>query len=144
MKKVQNGQYFTFVTLAKELGVSAKTIERDIRELGKDGMLKFVGSKRCGHYVLPLLKNLSKAQVKNVGKVSVKDVGEMSVRSKDKKERKSLIVEKVQNGQYFTFVTLAKELGVSAKTIERDIRELGKDDMLRFVGSKRYGYYILA
>jgi len=40
------------ITLTKEFGVNEKTIERDIEELRKDGRIRFVGSKRSGHYKL--------------------------------------------------------------------------------------------
>ena len=37
-------------SLAKEFEVNEKTIERDIEELKRAGKIKFIGSKRSGHY----------------------------------------------------------------------------------------------
>jgi DeoR/GlpR family transcriptional regulator of sugar metabolism len=50
LKKIKIKEPFTLITLAKEFGVSEKTIERDINELKDDGIIRFVGSKRTGRY----------------------------------------------------------------------------------------------
>ena len=52
LEKIRANEPFTLITLAKEFGVNEKTIERDIEELKKDGRIRFVGSKRSGHYKL--------------------------------------------------------------------------------------------
>ncbi len=50
LNKIKSKEPFTFITLAKELNVHNKTIERNIDELKKEGKIKFVGSKRTGYY----------------------------------------------------------------------------------------------
>ncbi|MEW6619492.1 MAG: HTH domain-containing protein [bacterium] len=88
-----------------------------------------------------ITKDVHKMSVKSVGKVSVKNVGKVFLKDATKKERKEYIYNKIKSKELFTFVTLAKELAVSNKTIERDIEELKKEGKIKFVGSKRSGYY---
>jgi len=73
--------------------------------------------------------------------MSVKGVGKMSVKGAGKKERKDLIIKKIETKESFTLVTLAKEFGVNEKTIERDIEELKKAGKIIFIGPKRGGHY---
>ena len=50
LKKIKTNKPFTLVTLAKEFGVNEKTIERDIEGLKRISKIKFIGTKRSGHY----------------------------------------------------------------------------------------------
>ena len=72
---------------------------------------------------------------KHVGKDVGKDVG--------KEKRQLIIISKVRNKEKFTYLSLAKELGVNEKTIERDIADLKKRKIIDFKGSPKHGYYVL-
>lgn len=50
LNKIEAKEAFTLATLANELGVTRETVIRDIKELKKAKKIKFVGSKRSGHY----------------------------------------------------------------------------------------------
>ncbi len=65
----------------------------------------------------------------------------MSVKNVPKKERQQYILNKSHSKELFTFITLAKELNVHDKTIERDIEDLKQQKIIKFVGSKRSGHY---
>ncbi|MBU1289634.1 HTH domain-containing protein, partial [Patescibacteria group bacterium] len=52
INKIKSKKKFTYISLAKEIGVTEKTIERDLKDLKKDGKIKFVGTKRAGHWEL--------------------------------------------------------------------------------------------
>ena len=58
-KKIKTKPPFTIISLAKEFGISDKTIERYIEEMKKDGNIKYVGSKRTGHYEIINLEGFS-------------------------------------------------------------------------------------
>ena len=62
-----------------------------------------------------------------------KDVG--------KDERKNIIFNKIKNKEKFTYVSLAKEIGITKKTIERDLKELKKGGRIQFIGDRRTGYW---
>ena len=70
--------------------------------------------------------------------MSVKGVGKMSVKGVGKKNRKELIIKKIETKEPFTLVTLAKEFGVNEKTTERDIEELKKSSKIIFMGLQRF------
>ena len=65
----------------------------------------------------------------------------MSLKVVSKKERQKYILDKIRSKELFTFITLAKELNVHDKTIERDIEDLKQQKIIKFVGSKRSGHY---
>lgn len=67
----------------------------------------------------------------NVGE----NVGEKII----KRKRKNIIMRKIKNEVEFTYKTLAQELNVSEKTIERDIGELKNEDKIEFSGSSKKG-----
>ena len=67
----------------------------------------------------------------------------MSIKNVGKIEREKLIIKKIKMREFFTLLTLAKETGVKAKTIERDINNLKNTGKIEFVGSKRSGRYEL-
>lgn len=85
--------------------------------------------------------DFNRAIVSKEGRMSVKNVSKVSVKNVGKKERKNLIIKKIITKEPFTLITLAKEFGVTEKTIERDIEELKREGRIRFVGSKRSGHY---
>lgn len=72
-----------------------------------------------------------------------KNVGKMSLKNVPKKERQEYILNKILSKESFTFITIAKELSVHDKTIERDIEDLKQQKIIKFVGSKRSGYYAI-
>jgi|AntAceMinimDraft_18_1070375.scaffolds.fasta_scaffold235534_1 predicted HTH transcriptional regulator len=50
MRKIKNEVEFTYKTLAQELNVSEKTIERDIGELKNEDKIEFSGSSKKGNW----------------------------------------------------------------------------------------------
>jgi len=52
LQRIKKREAFSYDTLAKEFGVNRTTIMRDIKELKAEKKIKFVGSKRTGHYEL--------------------------------------------------------------------------------------------
>jgi len=69
------------------------------------------------------------------------DVGKNVVKNVGKEQRKMIILEKIRERTPFTNKTLAEELQVSKKTIERDLIALKREGVVIFVGSKRSGYW---
>ena len=70
------------------------------------------------------------------------DVPKMSL-NVPKQERFRYIINKVKSIEMFTSLTLAKELNVNEKTIDRDLEELKRMKIIQYLGSKRKGYYKL-
>jgi len=85
----------------------------------------------------------SQELAKNVPKMSLKNVPKMSLKGFRRIKRKEVILSTIRKKQSFTLITLARELGVARKTVIRDIEDLKKEGKIRFVGSKRTGYYEL-
>ena len=118
---------FSRLDFVEKLGTGVRKMRRWMREQG----LKPPRIEVDGFFTI-IFKRPQKA-VKSVGKMSGKNVG--------KKKRKALILKKIRTKDSFTLVTLAREIGVSEKTIERDVEELKKDGEIKFVGPKRGGHY---
>ena len=105
-------------------------VKKVIEQFKKYGLKEPVFKESTGGIeVIVYSKDVGKDVGKNVGK----DVG--------KYERKNIILNKIKNKEKFTYVSLAKEIGVTEKTIERDLKELKKDVKVRFVGDKRTGHW---
>ncbi len=79
--------------------------------------------------------NVPKNVPNNVGKNVGKNVG--------RKERILKILNYIENGHKFTIKSLAKELEVTEKTIERDLEILKKENKIIFIGSKKSGSWML-
>ena len=58
-------------------------------------------------------------------------------------ERKEIIIDKIKSNIKFTKRSLASELNVDNKTIERDLEVLKKEKKIIFIGSKRSGKWKL-
>ncbi len=69
--------------------------------------------------------------------------GEMSLKNVPKDKRKEIILKKIKDQEPFTLGTLADEIGVNRKTVNRDIEELKQDGKIKFIGPKRSGHYEL-
>ncbi len=69
------------------------------------------------------------------------DVGKNVGKNVGREERKKVILDRIKKNIRFTYVSLAEELNVSEKTIERDIKKLKEEGKIRFVGSKRNGIW---
>ena len=80
---------------------------------------------------------------KDVHKMSIKDVHKMSIKNISKAERKSIILERIRAKNFHSPGDIARELGVTIKTIYRDIDELKMSNKIKYVGSKRSGRYEL-
>jgi len=52
-----------------------------------------------------------------------------------------IILEKIKNNIHFTKRSLATELNVDRKTIERDLELLKKQNKIIFIGSRRAGFW---
>ena len=112
--------------LIERYGSGIKKAIDQFREHGLKGLdFKEVSG---GFEVAAFSKEFTK---KDVGK----DVG------KDK--RKQIIINKIKSKKKFTYISLAKEIGVTEKTIERDLKDLKKDGKIKFVGTKRAGHWEL-
>lgn len=58
-------------------------------------------------------------------------------------KRDEIILNKIQTGVSFTKRSLAVELNVDRKTIERDLEILKKEKKIIFIGSKKSGVWKL-
>jgi len=76
----------------------------------------------------------------DVSKTVGKGVGENVGKNVGKNERQKIILAKIKKG-VFNQRNFALEIGVNAKTIERDIKQL--KDKIKFIGSKKGGKWIL-
>ena len=74
---------------------------------------------------------------------SPKNVAKNVAKFYDISARKEIILNKIQNGIRFTKRSLALELNVDRKTIERDLEILKKENKIVFVGSKKSGIWKL-
>lgn len=117
---------FSRLDFVEKLGTGINKMKRWMKEYG------LVPPKIDINGFFTISFNRTKS-VKNVGKKSVKNVG--------KEKRQLLILEIIAHNSSSTLRTIADELGVTEKTIERDIRQLKNKSKLRYVGPKRGGRY---
>jgi ATP-dependent DNA helicase RecG len=57
------------------------------------------------------------------------------------KQRLEIIIERIKHDIRFTKRSLAEELEVDKKTIERDLELLKQQNKILFIGSKKSGYW---
>ncbi len=115
----------TIPELAEIIGVSERTIERHLQKLQRDGLLKRVGPDKGGHWIVVKEKTSEEASGKMSGKTSGK------------------IVENISANPAITIPELAEIIGVSERTIERHLQKLQKDGLLKRVGPKKGGHWLI-
>lgn len=100
-----------------------------------------------GKGISKILKLEPKTEFKEIGRKfytvfmrNIKNVLENAGKNAGKKERQSLILEKVREGKFNQRI-FAEEMSVNKSTIERDLRDLR--NKIKFVGSKKGGKWIL-
>ena len=114
--------------IAKKLGVSLKTVERDIAEMGD--LIRYEGSAKGGHWSVG--RNILAGDVsQNVAQNVSQNVAQNN--------RHAAILGYIKGNPYISRAQLADKLGVSIKTIERDI--VSMSDIISYIGSAKGGHW---
>lgn len=118
--------------IAKKLGVSLKTVERDIAEMGD--LIRYEGSAKGGHWSVGrniLAGDVSQNVAQNVSQNVSQNVAQNN--------RHAAILGYIKGNPYISRAQLADKLGVSIKTIERDI--VSMSDIISYIGSAKGGHW---
>lgn len=116
---------FSRLDYVEKLGTGINKMRNWMKEAG----LKNPVIETDGFFTITFYRHVTE----NVAKMSLKDV--------PKKERQEYILNKIKSKEPFTLITIAKELNVKKRTIDRDINELKEGNKIKFIGSRRSGYY---
>ncbi len=137
VKLLQNDRTLTGVEIANALGVSARTAYRKLTQLQEDGVIKRIGTKRDGHWLVTrTTDNDNHPQYATVG-------GETGVKQgvKSSVNRYKEILSLIQEDNTISTVNIARQTGLSEKVVEKTLKQLKEEGFLRRVGAARGGYW---
>jgi ATP-dependent DNA helicase RecG len=117
--------------LAEKLGITVRSIERNISGLKKKGLLERVGSDKTGYWKVNTIEKFPLDVGENVG-VNV---------GVNLSKNQNLILQLLLENKELSIEKLAESLGIAARSIERNISLLKEKGLLERVGSDRTGYW---
>ena len=112
--------------MVEEIGVSQRSIERNIQALQADGQLRREGGRKEGVWEVvkdEALENVLEKCRKSIGKVSEK------------------ILSACRENPSITISEMAEKIDVSERTIERNINNLQTDGLLQREGGRKEGWW---
>ena len=136
--------------MSLKIGVTTRTIKRDISQLIDNNILKREGGRKDGQWILmenvtkDVTKELAEQQklicdstLNNVTKDVTKDV------VKELTERQKLIIDLIYKDATVSIPEMSLKIGVASRTVMRDINSLVEMGALKREGGKKEGRWVL-
>jgi len=123
--------------IAEKMGLSVKSVEKNIRQLRKDGKLSFSSKKKSGEWIIIEHFSLDE-EIENGGETS-RDNGRDSRRGNGRGK----ILELVTENPKIPVSDIAEKMGLSIKGVEKNIRQLKKDGKLSRTTNTKSGEWII-
>ncbi len=117
----------TVKEIGKRINLSRRNVEYQIHILKSKGALKRIGANKGGHW--QIVSNISKEG-------SVEKIVEEIVEETSEK-----ILGLIGKNNLITISALAKTIGVTSKTIERQLYKLQQENKLNRIGSRKSGHW---
>ena len=138
--KVMEGMpNITVKQIAERIGVSITTIEREIRVMKKNDMIKFIGPKKSGYWEIMTIRQQKAFRTDETINEGISEG--ISEGRNEGRNRQNQIIKAMEEMPNITVKQIAQQIGVSITTIEREIRVMKKNDMIKFIGPKKSGYW---
>ena len=135
LKLIEKNEKISIQQLVENIEVSKSTVERDLKELKEENRIEYIGSRKSGKWIINYKRENVGIKRENVG---INDSEKMNTEL-----RHNSILNIIKENGNISAIEISKILNVTARTIERDLKELKEENKIEYVGSRKSGKWII-
>ena len=143
LKLIEKNEKISIQQLVENIEVSKSTVERDLKELKEENKIEYIGSRKSGKWIINYNReNVGINEEINVG-IKRENVGINDSEKANTELRQNSILKIIKDNGDISAIEISKILNVTARTIERDLKELKELSKIEYVGSRKSGKWII-
>ena len=143
LKLIEENEKISIQQIVENIEVSKSTVERDLKELKEENKIKYIGSRKSGKWIINYeQENVGINEEINVG-IKRENVGINDSEKTNTELRHNSILNIIKENGNISAIEISKILNVTARTIERDLKELKEENKIEYVGSRKSGKWII-
>ena len=143
LKLIEENEKISIQQLVENIEVSKSTVERDLKELKEEKRIEYIGSRKSGKWIINYkLENVGINEEINVG-IKRENVGINDSEKMNTELRQNSILKIIKENGNISAIEISKILNFTARTIERDLKELKEQNKIEYVGSRKSGKWII-
>ena len=143
LKLIEENEKISIQQIVENIEVSKSTVERDLKELKEENKIKYIGSRKSGKWIINYKrKNVGINEEINVG-IKRENVGINDSEKMNTELRQNSILKIIKENGNISAIEISKILNFTARTIERDLKELKEQNKIEYVGSRKSGKWII-
>ena len=143
LKLIEENEKISIQQIVENIEVSKSTVERDLKELKEQNKIKYIGSRKSGKWIINYeQENVGINEEINVG-IKRENVGINDSEKMNTELRHNSILNIIKENGNISAIEISKILNVTARTIERDLKELKEENKIEYVGSRKSGKWII-
>ena len=143
LKLIEENEKISIQQIVKNIEVSKSTVERDLKELKEGNKIKYIGSRKSGKWIINYKReNVGINEEINVG-IKRENVGINDSEKMNTELRQNSILKIIKENGNISAIEISKILNFTARTIERDLKELKEKNKIEYVGSRKSGKWII-
>ena len=143
LKLIEENEKISIQQLVENIEVSKSTVERDLKELKEENKIEYIGSRKSGKWIINYNReNVGINEEINVG-IKQENVGINDSEKANTELRQNSILKIIKDNGDISAIGISKILNVTARTIERDLKELKEQNKIEYVGSRKSGKWII-
>ena len=143
LKLIEENEKISIQQIVENIEVSKSTVERDLKELKEENKIKYIGSRKSGKWIINYKReNVGINEEINVG-IKRENVGINDSEKMNTELRQNSILKIIKENGNISAIEISKILNFTARTIERDLKELKEQNKIEYVGSRKSGKWII-
>ena len=143
LKLIEENEKISIQQIVENIEVSKSTVERDLKELKEEKKIKYIGSRKSGKWIINYKReNVGINEEINVG-IKRENVGINDSEKMNTELRQNSILKIIKENGNISAIEISKILNFTARTIERDLKELKEQNKIEYVGSRKSGKWII-
>ena len=143
LKLIEENEKISIQQIVENIEVSKSTVERDLKELKEENKIKYIGSRKSGKWIINYeQENVGINEEINVG-IKRENVGINDSEKMNTELRQNSILKIIKENGNISAIEISKILNFTARTIERDLKELKEQNKIEYVGSRKSGKWII-
>ena len=143
LKLIEENEKISIQQIVENIEVSKSTVERDLKELKEENKIKYIGSRKSGKWIINYKReNVGINEEINVG-IKRENVGINDSEKMNTELRQNSILKIIKDNGNISAIEISKILNFTARTIERDLKELKEKNKIEYVGSRKSGKWII-
>ena len=143
LKLIEENEKISIQQIVENIEVSKSTVERDLKELKEENRIEYIGSRKSGKWIINYKReNVGINEEINVG-IKRENVGINDSEKMNTELRQNSILKIIKDNGNISAIEISKILNVTARTIERDLKEIKEQNKIEYVGSRKSGKWII-